>query len=88
MCSSNTLLLLGPQACVESLLNEAAESQLQEIYGQMSVLVYAILNGASCVLCLGAWLAVLQLLIFHIGLISRGMTTYEFIVAQVRAGVY
>ena len=30
----------------------------------------------------------LQLIIFHVGLISRGMTTYEFIVAQVRARLH
>ena len=76
------------QACVESLQDEAATaSQLQEVYGELSPLAYAILNGASCLLSLGAWLAVLQLLLFHVGLISRGMTTYEFIVAQVRVAL-
>jgi len=86
LCSVFALLSLqiasGLQACVESLLDEGAASQLHEIYGEISILAYAILNGASCLLSLCAWLAVLQLLIFHVGLISRGMTTYEFIVAQ------
>ena len=64
--------------------DDAAGERLTEAYGSMSTTAYAILNGSSCVVALVAWLAVLQLLVFHIGLISRGATTYEFIIAQAR----
>lgn len=63
--------------------DDDADDQLNDTYGSMPTLVYALLNCASGGVALLAWLAVLQLIIFHAGLISRGMTTYEFIVAQV-----
>jgi len=40
------------------------------------------LLSASAVLCFAAWVSIMQLFTFHLGLISRGLTTYEFIVAQ------
>lgn len=63
--------------------HDDADERLNDTYGSMPTLPYAILNGVSGGVALLAWLAVLQLTIFHAGLISRGMTTYEFIIAQV-----
>ena len=75
LCSAFALLSLqiaaSVQACVESQLDDAAGAQLQRVYGAMSTLAYTLLNGAACVVALGAWLAVFQLLVFHVGPAGR-----------------
>eukprot|EP00322_Chrysochromulina_rotalis_P019157 CAMPEP_0115865298 /NCGR_PEP_ID=MMETSP0287-20121206/19649_1 /TAXON_ID=412157 /ORGANISM="Chrysochromulina rotalis, Strain UIO044" /LENGTH=384 /DNA_ID=CAMNT_0003319805 /DNA_START=73 /DNA_END=1227 /DNA_ORIENTATION=+ len=55
--------------------------RLAEVYG-MSELAYGILLIAFGVVVVPAMLLVFQLLSFHVGLIRRKMTTYEFIMAQ------
>jgi hypothetical protein len=78
LCSAFALLSLqiaaSVQACVESQLDDAAGAQLQRVYGAMSTLAYTLLNGAACVVALGAWLAVFQLLVFHVGPAGRWNT--------------
>ena len=76
------------QACITSQTDEAAADRLRKAYSHMSPIAYAILNGASCVVAFAANFAVMQLLVFHVGLIGRGMTTYEFIIAQARASTH
>ena len=55
--------------------------RLAAFYG-LSRVAYGCLLIATVVLLIAPWLLIVQLLTFHIALIHRGMTTYEFIVAQ------
>ncbi|KAL3927418.1 MAG: hypothetical protein SGPRY_002831, partial [Prymnesium sp.] len=57
-------------------------SVLDERLG-ISSTTYVILLSLIAILSFGVWLSIMQLFSFHIGLMSRGMTTYEFIIAQV-----
>ena len=62
--------------------SDEAADQLKQRLG-LSTVPYIVLLSFSCLLSFGAWLSIMQLLTFHIGLMSREMTTYEFIMAQV-----
>ena len=63
--------------------DEANNEQLRETLG-LSATAYVVLLSVSAFLCFATWASIMQLFTFHIGLISRGLTTYEFIIAQVR----
>jgi hypothetical protein len=54
---------------------------IQKVYG-MPVLAYGVLLVVIAALLLPAWLLLVQLLTFHVALMQRSMTTYEFIVSQ------
>lgn len=70
------------QASLEQLQHEG-RVRLRDAYnGSLNPIAYVVLHGVTVLLCLAAWLLIMQLLTFHVGLIYRGMTTYEFIVAQ------
>ena len=66
-------------------LDESARDRLRDTYGALSTVGYVILLSVCGLATLVSWLLVAQLLFFHLGLIYRGVTTYEFIVAQARA---
>ena len=53
-----------------------------EVYPGLSVLAYGLLLLGMAIPVIPVWLLIFQLLTFHMGLMHRGMTTYEFIVAQ------
>ena len=55
--------------------------RLRDVYG-LTTATYAALLGVSGLLLLVAWLLIVQLGTFHIALMKKGLTTYEFIVAQ------
>ena len=70
-------------ACTRFAANkDAAMAALQGAYGAMAVLAYVLLMVAAGVFVLLAWLLIIQLGTFHIGLMYKGITTYEFIIAQ------
>ena len=61
---------------------DEAVSALHLVYSGVSELAYGLLQIFSFVAVLLAWLMILQLLTFHIALMYRGITTYEFIISQ------
>lgn len=61
--------------------SSAFEARLAALYGFPTV-AYGILLILVGVLLLIVWLGILQLATFHVALISRGMTTYQFILEQ------
>ena len=69
------------QAAVEQAHPDA--TRLSDAYPGLSIVAYVLLLSLTSLLSFVAWLSVLQLFTFHLGLIYRGMTTYEFIVSQV-----
>ena len=78
-----TSLQLG--ACLHAGLRQLhsgkARDELHGLYG-ISPLAYGLLLVGLAALTAPAWLLIVQLLTFHIGLIQRGLTTYEFIIRQ------
>jgi len=76
-------LATAVQACV-GLTNSSFVRDVEDTYGGMPSAVYAVLMGLTGLAALAAFFLVSQLLFFHLGLIHRGVTTYEFIVAQRR----
>ena len=60
---------------------DEAVSALHLVYSGVSELAYGLLQIFSFVAVLLAWLMILQLLTFHIALMYRGITTYEFIIS-------
>lgn len=64
-------------------LDSGPRERLRDIYGPLGV-GYLVLLTVSGLATLVSLLLVAQLLFFHFGLIYRGLTTYEFIVAQRR----
>ena len=65
-----------------SLRSADGQDALERVFGSMPVAAYSALLGVSGLLALLALVLVAQLLFFHLGLISQGFTTYEFILAQ------
>ncbi|EOD40405.1 hypothetical protein EMIHUDRAFT_428789 [Emiliania huxleyi CCMP1516] len=76
-------LATAVQACV-GLTDSSFVRDVEDTYGGMPSAVYAVLMGLTGLAALAAFFLVSQLLFFHLGLIHRGVTTYEFIVAQRR----
>jgi len=68
--------------CLQQLNSEQARQALAARYAGLSPLPYSILLGGAGVIVLPAWFMIVQLGTFHLGLIYRHMTTYEFIVLQ------
>lgn len=68
--------------CLQQLNSEQARQALAARYAGLSPLAYSILLGGAGVIVLPAWFLIVQLGTFHLGLIYRHMTTYEFIVLQ------
>jgi len=61
---------------------DAALADLHAVYDGFPAVAYLVLHIFTLVLVALAWLGLMQLFTFHIGLIYTGVTTYEFIVAQ------
>ena len=61
---------------------DTALAEMRATYEGLPELAYAILLSLTLLLVLGASFLIMQLATFHIGLIYKGHTTYEFIVAQ------
>jgi len=84
LVSLSTLTALQAATAVQSAVHhsdEANNEQLRETLG-LSATAYVVLLSVSAFLCFATWASIMQLFTFHIGLISRGLTTYEFIIAQ------
>ena len=86
LCSVFALTTVHISAFVHSgvrqLWVQSQRDQLADVYGGLSSLAYGIILIVLGVLIAPAMMLVFQLLSFHLGLIRRGMTTYEFIMAQ------
>ena len=79
-----TCLQMGTavHAAVAPYLEPAELARLRETYPHLPEAALAALLAVSCLLALVTWLLITQLLLFHAGLLCRGLTTYEFIIAQ------
>lgn len=66
---------------VRVLTSDSQEERLEDVYG-LPLLAYGILLSIIGAVVVAALTLILQLLTFHVGLIYRGMTTYEFIMEQ------
>jgi hypothetical protein len=86
LCSVFALTTVHISAFVHSGVRQiwvqSQRDQLADVYGGLSSLAYGIILIILGVLIAPAMMLVFQLLSFHLGLIRRGMTTYEFIMAQ------
>ncbi|KOO30467.1 dhhc zinc finger [Chrysochromulina tobinii] len=86
LCSVFALTTVHISAFVHSGVRQiwvqSQRDQLADVYGGLSSLAYGIILIVLGVLIAPAMMLVFQLLSFHLGLIRRGMTTYEFIMAQ------
>ena len=79
-----TCLQMGTavHAAVAPYLEPAELERLRETYPHLPEAALAALLAVSCLLAFVTWLLITQLLLFHAGLLCRGLTTYEFIIAQ------
>ena len=86
LCSVSSLVILQIAGYIYAgvrVVNVNSQKQrLDQVFPGYSVAGYGATLIVIGVFILPALLVVGQLLFFHIGLIRRGMTTYEFIVAQ------
>jgi len=86
LCSvfSLTAVQIGAyiHAGVRQINVESQRERLADVFGGLSALAYGILLSVFGALVVPAMLLVFQLFSFHLGLIRREMTTYEFIMAQ------
>lgn len=69
------------QAAVEH-SNDDNNQGLNERLG-LGKTAYVVIQSISALLTFTVWLSIMQLFTFHLGLMSRGITTYEFIFSQV-----
>lgn len=69
------------QASVLILTSPAQQEKLQSVYG-MPRLAYGVLLVLVALLLVATWLLIVQLGTFHIALMHKGMTTFQFVLMQ------
>jgi len=84
LVSLSCLTAIQMATAIQSAVLHSDEANNKELNDRLGIgaTAYVILLCLCAFACFVVWLSLMQLFTFHIGLMSRGMTTYEFIIAQ------